>query len=80
MLVTVLIKLCLPLPVHLVLGVLRMLRADVLKERCLCMLGCPFPIRGIHPHPLHSDNHQEWERATGRCTVHLSELRFITLL
>lgn len=31
-------------------------------------------------HPLHSGNHQEWERAKSRCLVHLSELRFITLV
>lgn len=29
-------------------------------------------------HPLHSDNHREWERAKSRCMVHLGELKFMT--
>lgn len=47
-LVTVLVKLCLLLPVHLVLAVLRVLWADVLRERYFCMLAYSFPVRGIH--------------------------------
>lgn len=62
--VAVLVKLCWPLPVDLVLGVLRVVWADVLGEMWFCMLGCSFPIRGICSFILCSDNHQKWEKGS----------------
>lgn len=57
-------KALLSLPVSLVLGVLRVVWADVLREKCFCMLGDSFPFRGIHSFTFHSDNHQEWGKGS----------------